>query len=529
MDILYSISLITMVFIGFRSVTNLIKLGSNLSWLKKENTNFNNSKNKTERNVPKFLIFLPMLREQRVIKETLNYFSNLDYPKDSYKIIVITTEKENFQKLSNQHRLYDLANDLSLNRPLTIIKEKHLGLFSSDWLELLHAKYSDIDVAEVAEKLKTDYQNYPTTLDIAKEYSQIINLKFDTDLIKIIHYPETTGLIAHQINYTTQKLSESDEFSGYYCAIYNADSRPNPNSLKYVADQMQKFKEINGFEANIVQQSSIFTLNYNTFPKNIIGYFLRTSALLQTKWTLIHELDRFRTQSSFVLRPIKNIFDTIRYSKISHCVMHGLFLKLSFLRKNKIPTDVVSEDLLYGFEQCCKGEPILPIPLLENSESPETFTQLHNQKRFWFWAYIDYWKYRNRVISNGLFRSKMEVNILTLKAYFDGLIWICTSILIGFPLFYSLLTRNITIFIFWCLVYCIYWIIPTLIIYTKLPELETYSSKMITKISFADFLLVTLFGIPVLLSHSLGPIQCTFDFISNCFTKKLIVKNKTER
>lgn len=63
--------------------------------------------NKIEKNLNtdfELIIVIPCLREQLIICNTLNYFLNIIKNYENIKIIVVTTEKEEYEKRSEERR-----------------------------------------------------------------------------------------------------------------------------------------------------------------------------------------------------------------------------------------------------------------------------------------------------------------------------------------------------------------------------------------------------------------------------------------
>jgi hypothetical protein len=283
-------------------------------------------------------------------------------------------------------------------------------------------------------------------------------------------------------------------------------------------------KKMNNRKANIIQQSSLFTNNYET-----LGFLLKAASLFQTKWTLTHELTRFRKQSVSVTKTNKNFLDLIKNTYLSHCVGHGLFVKYEHLLKYKIPTETVNEDLPFGYYQCALGEPILPIRILENSDSPETITSLINQKKVWFWPYLEYLKCRNIVIERGQLRNKMELNLLTYQAIFTGIVWFFQSFIFLTPLIIGLILLNKMLLLSWIIAISLYWIIPITLVYMKLPALENQANGKKSSLQIHDLLLIYISGILNIFMHSLGPILCFYQYIQIKLGRSRLVKDKTER
>lgn len=524
---LYIISglLITATYI--RSILNLLNLSSNLKWIINKNRVYKRKSNQAVNE--KYIICIPMLREQRVVVETLKYFSQLNYPNDKYRIVVVTTHKEIADRVIRAKQLNKMAREISDGKTFLSIQKKYLGLLPSDKLEVIYNNNRNKNYRTVLKNLKSAHKHIPTTFDLATKVANSINSKFKRKLVTIMDYPYKEGVMSHQINYAIRKLAKSGQNTNSIFAVYNADSRPNPNTLKYVTYAFKEFEEETGIRPNIVQQSSLFTLNYNNFPSTITGYSLKAASFFQTKWTLVRELSRFRSQSANVVKLNNSFISKLLNTKISHCVGHGLFVRFGLLSNEYLPTETINEDLPFGYYQCCKGEPILPLPILENSESPETLSSLINQKRFWFTPYLEYLNCRERVLRLGKYRSKLEVEILTVQAELTGLIWILQSFVLFVPLIIGLYLNNLLMIIMWIVGIFLYWFIPINLIYRNLKNLENIAGKAISKINFSDFVLTSFFGLYILLTHSIGPILCIRDFALAKFINKPIIKLKTER
>lgn len=526
-ELIFAFAEILIVVTYVRSLFNLTDLVSNISWLLRKNKIYEQKgKLKPKKN---FLICIPMLREQRVVANTLKYFSRLSYPKEKYRIIIVTTNKEIADKKRNSYRLKELALSIAEGQNFSLIREKYLGLLPLNLLESVYKSHKLRKQSNILKRLKQIYLKFPTTFELANKLAKQINLKAGKKLIVVMNYPHTEGVMSHQINYIIRKLSKYKQYKNSIFAVYNADSRPNLLTLKYVSQTLADYESKTGIKPNIVQQSSLFTLNYNKYPSTVTGYILKAASLFQTKWTLVRELSRFRSQSKHIIRCSDNAISKLIHTRISHCVGHGLFVRFRLLANEYLPTETINEDLPFGYYQCCKGEPILPLPILENSETPETVKGLINQKRFWFTPYLQYLSCRKRVLKLKKYRSRLEVELLTLQAEFTGLVWLVQSIVLFAPLLASIYLKNILLLVFWLGSIVLYWFIPTILIYKKLDKLEIIAGKLITKRNISDYLLTSLSGLFILLTHSVGPMLCVKDFVYAQFLNKPITKLKTER
>lgn len=513
-----------------RGFSNLLKLISNLNWLDRNNSP---SPPQDISELPFFIICLPMLREQGVARQTINYFAKLNYPRDKYKIVIVSTEKEELEKQFNAGRIPALASDLHKRVGFCSLKEKYLGLFPERELHSLWQKNakSPMSYKEIKQLLKKEYAAMPSTNSIVTEIAGNINKKNGQKFIEVLHYDGTSGNMADQVNYAVTHFLGESEYEDAFFALYNADSRPNPSTLTVVAEQININTEAYAIAPRVIQQSSLFTLNYNDLANSPSGYVLKAAAMFQSKWTLVHELTRLRRQSLNVFLKNKNpsFLNLALRTNLAHCVGHGLFVSLSKLEETPFPVDTVNEDLPFGFTQCCLREQIIPISILENSESPITLRSLFNQKKVWFWPYLEYFKCRNTVIARKQYKTLFEVNLLTFEGVFVGIMWLLQSFVFALPLLYLLLFPSPTLIILWITGVLLYWFIPVAVIYSKLPVLESYSGKRVSKTSSVDFVLMSIGGLVIIFTHSIGPILTVKDFLKRALFGYSAVKAKTER
>ena len=216
-----------------------------------------------------FIILLPVLREEKIIKNTLTYLSSFKYKLDKLKIIIITHQKE-------------LATD-STNK-------------------------------------KKKGQN---TIDIVKETIPELNRKLKRNVFLHYHYPYSEGIKSDQLNYALKRLMNQNSLifqnKNTYISLYDADSISDKNTLTILADDAVK----NNFPL-IYQQPVIYLKNYDFLPNTINGLFMKSFALFQTRYSLGYEAPMFLNSSKNIKRPI---------GKMLYCLGHGLFIRADFLKK----------------------------------------------------------------------------------------------------------------------------------------------------------------------------------------------------
>lgn len=329
----------------------------------------------------KFIIIIPVLREQKVLEKTVNHFLMMNYDLRKMDIILVSTEKE-------------------------------------------------------IQEAKDSNANKKTTIDLIKELKQRINKKYHRKIIIHLHYPSATGKMAHQVNYAFECVLKvyKHNLTNIFVALYNADSRPHLNTLSAIS-----ILTLNN-NLRVFQQSALFFDNFSTIIANnnfFVRQYLISNAILHSRWTLAHEIPRLLRQSFFINNFNKRIF-------LTHCVGHGLFLRGDFLKKIKMmPTTTVTEDLFFGYILSLLGESVNPVPLLENAEAPRTFLSSLKQKYVWFFGPMDHFNYED--FFRKRFPKKANFFLLkwfTLQGILPAVAWFLMGWLFLFILSYPLIVHN---------------------------------------------------------------------------------------
>ncbi len=297
-----------------RSIHNIIKIINSVEWLiRKEKSKPQNFDFVTN----KFIVCIPALDEQIMVKKTLNYFIKQKYPKNMLEIYVVTTSKEK----------------------------------------------------EVANKKSTN--------EIVKEY--IKKLKKNNFKVELMNYPRKDGIMADQINFLAENLKTILSKPNTYFAIYNGDSKISPNNFLSINKEINLIKNSHR-EPKILQQSSFYQHN-KTKNKNFLELMAEGAGLHQTLWTLSHEIPKIKKQCRNIEKVKKhNLLSVLRHSKYTHCVGHGLFIKGNYYLKNYLDNSVLNEDVPYGLSACFKKTPIYPLPIIELALTPAKIVNTYRQK-----------------------------------------------------------------------------------------------------------------------------------------------------
>ena len=251
-----------------------------------------------------------------------------------------------------------------------------------------------------------------------------------------LHYPYVTGAKAEQMNHAIDwllsDLTLGDE--SMFVAFYDADSRPHPETFRLVASLAQDS------DRRVFQQSAVFFQNFNKLRKGnglIAGALLQANAILQTRWTLVHEIPRVLRQSFALRHWHKRIF-------LSHCVGHGLFLRKDLLREiQSIPAKTMTEDLFLGFILSLRGEPIQAVPVLESADMPRSIVAAMRQKYVWYFGPFDHVVYAKHVIRDRLCRAPDWLTyVFAIKGLVPALAWLLSGWMILYVLVYPLVTQQ---------------------------------------------------------------------------------------
>lgn len=508
--IIFYFSIIILCILYIKNLESFYSLLVTIKWLKspqKKNRHYLNKE------LPFFFILLPVLREQKDLPLTIKNILNQDYPKNKYKIIIITTERENREKLQNRELVKKMAVDIYKKKTCQELINKYLNIFNETKIEEIYQKCYGLNFPSIYQRLKKEYENYPTTFQVAKKiYAKHKNI------LEIINYPYPNGYMAHQINYAVSKISDQNS----YIAIYNADSSIPKKTLKTVSQIIYNQKKSNF----VIQQSALFIKNLQE-----IRPILQAGGIFQSLWTLNQEIPRIHKQylscqkPSYANNRVKEFFNV----KLAHCVGHGLFIKVQLFNKlHGLPITTLNEDVLFGFQLCALKIPIIPIKIMETATTPSTIKYLINQKRIWFWSYLEYIKFWKQ-IHNHTKINKNICNSLLLQGLLNGLEWLCSSFLFIIPLITGFTLKNILIILTDLTAIILFSILPAIQILKNLNFFKKQVGQFRYERSFISDIKILISCIFVNLTDSLGPVLAIFDYFKFIFTGAKPYKQKTER
>lgn len=453
-DFFTIIFLASCILVSVRSLYDLAFFLLSLGWLRKAR----HLKGSTEK---LFVIIIPVLREQQVLRSTVEWFLRLNYLTSKVNIVLVTTEKEFYEK---------------------------------------HVSHEKTDTIQLASSLEREYPG----------------------LIRHLHYPHIDGKMVDQVNYAfTKVLDESSRKNDddVFLALYNADSRPHLDTLQWVSSLAAVS------DGRVFQQSSVFFDNFKSLSRGnglLSTRLLQANAVLQTRWTLAHEIPRLLRQTFLLTR-----FKTRQF--LTHCVGHGLFLRRDIVRELRgMPTGTMTEDLSFGFILSLLGEPIRPIPVLESAEMPNSIVGALRQKYVWFFGPMDHVAYARSFLKHYAERaSRWLVGWFVIQGLLPALAWLVAGWILLYIITFPIFTGSISYYVLgWgnALFYLFTFFLTTL----NIGFLNRLSFRK-ESINFGEALGALLFIFPMILLHSLPPLVSVLAKVQFALTGRDPVKPKTER
>lgn len=374
------------------------------------------TKNILQRNEKKsnILIVIPCLREQDIIIQTLNYFLGLTKHLDNVKLLIVTTQKEEFEKEINLYLKDQLIKDVKNNMQLQKLINKYNKILSTNEIKEI-LKYSKLE--NIEEIINNKIQNSKTTSVLIEEF--IIQNHLE-EKVYHFHYPNNEGIMADQLNYVLNNFEFKDE-KNYYFSVYNADSIPNKDTIKEVLTTINE-----NDNPKVIQQYSVPISNWNELSNLMKGF-----SIYQSNFEL-----RYGLINSYF--PNKLLY--------TYVVGHGMYIRVDILKQNGgFETKYWCEDIYMSYVLRNKDISIYPIKTLEIVQSPQYLSILTKQNSVWFKTSFECLK-----IFKDIFKQNKKINLNSIGWLMQrirmNITWLGIPIAFLYTLIISIFNKNIIMF-----------------------------------------------------------------------------------
>lgn len=325
----------------------------------------------------KFVIILPMLREESIVSRTMGQFLNAIQDGLPITVVVATTAREAKQRAfvvnEIESRLregnWDSSEMDSLAR--RVLNQEDAETFRG----LSRSKAASNSAAQefLRQRLRAD------TGSVARELLPELNRAAGHEAFFHIEAPvELEGKVG-QMNAAVSFLREhhlNGNARNTYIGVYDADSMPDQRVFDAVRRVVHEREKEQKDSPGIFQQVSCYCQNVYEL-KGMIGAISFADALAQTRWALGFEYPLYERYA----RTVRN--GTNR--RLVYCVGHGCFISLAVLNRiGGFPTCSPNDDLALGYLASVAGIEVQPVPVLDYCDvAPNPFASIR-QSRFWY-------------------------------------------------------------------------------------------------------------------------------------------------
>lgn len=405
--VIYYTILILEVFTGFWCFYRSFK------YIHKQNKKTKNILHRNEKK-SNILIVIPCLREQDIIIQTLKYFLGLTKHLDNVKLLIVTTQKEEFEKEINLYLKDQLIKDVKNNMQLQKLINKYNKILSTNEIKEI-LKYSKLE--NIEEIINNKIQNSKTTSVLIEEF--IIQNHLE-EKVYHFHYPNNEGIMADQLNFVLDNFEFKDE-KNYYFSVYNADSIPNKDTIKEVLTTINE-----NDNPKVIQQYSVPISNWNDLSNLMKGF-----SIYQSNFEL-----RYGLINSYF--PNKLLY--------TYVVGHGMYIRVDILKQiGGFETKYWCEDIYMSYVLRNKDISIYPIKTLEIMQSPQYLSILTKQNAVWFKTSFECLK-----IFKDIFKQNKKINLNSIGWLMQrirmNITWLGIPIAFLYTLIISIFNKSIIMF-----------------------------------------------------------------------------------
>ncbi len=286
-----------------------------------------------------------------------------------------------------------------------------------------YSKFRNLKICIITTEAEYSISKKNNTIDLAKKLCR----KYSC--IKLYHYSGPGRKMSFQLNYAMREILKQKQPKGTLFAVYNADSRPDPNTFRWILGYLK-----NSPSAQVFQQYGDYTKNLETISPGLRGAVLASATAWQNRWSIgfeiPHALDQF---SALRNNPsLKGILYPLNY-----CIGHGLvYTEKIFHKLGGFMEDTHNEDAIFGLGLSYLWVRIIPIPFFDRCESPDSLRGLYLQKSNWFFGPLQSFQYYRKIVQKWRSLNRLRLFVLSSKLFSHAVRWIVgpSLMVVGFVL-----------------------------------------------------------------------------------------------
>ncbi|RBP65338.1 glycosyl transferase family 2 [Alkalibaculum bacchi] len=466
-----------------------------------QNTCFTSNKNPKE-----LLLLIPVLREQNIIKDTLDYFGKYASKNIRLQVVIVGTHKEQSDKEKHRRRLetvYDLYQNSS---HIEEMKKNVRGFFLEETLEKLWENRAGYTLEAFIE----EYDKQPSTKKVVEEWIENYRSKTVSSYAPRFYYlesPQKKGDRATQLNYGLKTYLSTINSDIDVIGVYDADSIPDLKAFESVVHA------ICYTGADACQQPLHFIDTANQYSKERKNPILVASAIYQTMWSVIKEYPNNYKYSRHKAKRVNTY-----YLRNVYLNGHGQFFSKGILDKiGGFPEGVIADGVQIGYRLSMMNASIKTVPYFCSDDMPKSTSEMVVQHSRWYGGCMELYSAYNW--SKGFTEKKPFVQLL--DGYHLQGAWAFAPLVVGIGFisicFVPSLELKKGLFSIYLLSLFVYMYI--------LPKLAVKIIGLDVKIRFVDWL-----SLPVaIILKSIGPNVYIVQKLISIVRKKPIVYSKVER
>lgn len=347
----------------------------------------------------------------------------------------------------------------------------------------------------------------PTTKDlICNSIEDGILARFK-DQIRVVVDDSHSGNMATQLNFAIETIAQSEPSDCWYL-IYNADSTISEKTFRELGQLLEK----NSGEQFAFQQPTAFVRDLGPESTN----FTNAMSLFQTWYCLGHES-----------RLIRKYASSMR-GNLGVIIGHGSGMTLNLHNHaGGYPTQLLTEDLTFGFILSANKVPIRSLLALELADVPTSLSSSIRQKSVWFWNYLGYLSCYRKLRKKGF--TKFQLVPLLWQGLAGGAYWFLSAGFILTPLILSLVFNLYWFALISLLSFGIFCIAPTFILFRMLPNVldEQGFVNRAESIRRVPYIKLLPSITAIFLTDSVGPWIAGYRWVTYLRTGRLPYKYKT--